>query len=127
MKILYTLYAVAIVLLSWNLEGDTQVKEAVVKGDLALWCVALPAILANWRRAEYLALTAFLPVIGLLTFQMASRIAFVIEHGGMDCPHCDASPMAFLLGAALEAVFLVIGVALCIWLVRRVRRRLVAS
>jgi hypothetical protein len=62
-----------------------------------------------------LGLAALTALIGLLLFQFARRIWFIVENGGMDCGNCDASPAGFLLGWVIEAAVL----GLSVWIFRR--------
>jgi hypothetical protein len=63
-------------------------------------------------------LVAFAAVSLVLVAQSTRRIAFIIEHGGMDCATCDGSPVAFLIGWGVE--LFVLGIALLLsWLAWR--------
>jgi hypothetical protein len=63
-------------------------------------------------------LVVFAAVSLVLVAQCIRRIAFIIEHGGMDCATCDGSPVAFLIGWGVE--LFVLGIALLLsWLAWR--------
>jgi hypothetical protein len=126
MRIFYVIYAAAVVFFLWNSQGDTVAKDFGLKATLVLWCIGLLTVPFKVRGSQWVALAAFAPLIGLLLFQSGSRVAFILEHGGMDCATCNASPMAFLLGWIMECILLVPAIFLCIWLVRGVRPRVVA-
>ncbi len=126
MRIFYAIYAVVIILLLWNSNGDTTVKNLALKAILALWCAGLLSVSLKVRGSEWVALAGFVPLIGFLLFQTGTRLNFILEHGGMDCPSCNASPMAFVLGWITELSLLVPGVVLCLWLIRRARSKTVA-
>ena len=127
MRVFYVIYAALMILLLWGSYGDTVAKDLALKAVLALWCVALLTMLLNVRNSEWVALSAFVPLMGVLLFQVVGRVIFIVEHGGMDCPKCNGSPMAFLMGWIMEAILLVTGTLLCIWLVRRLKSSVLKS
>jgi hypothetical protein len=66
-------------------------------------------------------LVVFAALSFVLVAQSIRRIAFIIEHGGMDCATCDGSPVAFLIGWGVELSVLVMALLLT-WLAwRRLR------
>jgi hypothetical protein len=116
--VFYAIYAGAIIWLLWRHHATAAAEDFTFKAMLALWCAALVTVLLKVRWSQWVALAAFAPVIGWLLFLSVRRMAFIVEHGGMDCDTCDGSPMAFLLGWIFEAAFLIPGIFVCFWLLR---------
>ena len=105
-RITYLLYAAAICTLLVTIRSSSVFVTATAGAVLALWVVSLIALFFRRRWAYWGCLAAFVPIAAVLISQSIRRIAFVLEYGGMDCPTCDASPLAFLLGWATELVIL---------------------
>jgi len=126
-RITYLLYAAAICTLLVTIRSSSVFVTATAGAVLALWVVSLIALFFRRRWAYWGCLAAFVPIAAVLISQSIRRIAFVLEYGGMDCPTCDASPLAFLLGWATELVILLPGLAFCWWLWRTVRRESAAA
>lgn len=124
LRVFYAIYAVVVIGLFWVSSGDTFAIELVLKAMVALWCVGLIAVLLTWRWFRGVALAALAPLISALSIQSGRRIAFIFEHGGMDCGTCYGSPLAFLLGWIIEIALLIPGVFLWIWLLRGRRQDL---
>jgi hypothetical protein len=122
MRIFYTIYAAIVVGLMGLNVGDSVMINLVQCGWMALW--AAGAILMNLRarRFRWVALVPLVPLIGLLLVQSGRSVAFILEHRGLDCATCNASPIAFVLHWGIEIILLVPGALLCILLVRRLRR-----
>jgi hypothetical protein len=118
MRIAYAAYAAIIIGFLWLSHGDSLVGNVALWVTLALWCMGLVAVFFNVWWSRWVALAAFAPVMGVLLFQFGSRVAFIAEHGGLDCDTCNASPMAFLLGWSAQVVLLIPGIFLCVWLLR---------
>ena len=121
MRIVYFAYATIVIAVLALMGSPEQWKELAFRVIMVLWVGAFATMLLRWRRAEWLALVAFAPILAVLLMQTASRVGFVVEHRGMDCATCNSSPLAFLLGWSLELAFLVPAVVLCVWLWRTVR------
>ena len=128
-RITYLLYAAAICaqLLLVAIRSTSAFVTATAGGVLALWFISLVVLFFRRRWAYWGCLAAFVPIAAVLISQSIRRIAFVLEHGGMDCPTCDASPLAFFLGWATELVILLPGLAFCWWLWRSMRRESAAT
>jgi len=47
-------------------------------------------------------IVGFIPIAYFVLPNWYNRIKFVVEHGGMDCADCSASPLAFLIGVIFE-------------------------
>lgn len=75
------------------------------------------------RAAIWSGLVMLLPFVALFTFQQLRRLFFIAKHGGMDCATCNGSPMAFLIGWALETLVLVFLLLLFFPLVKAVRNQ----
>jgi hypothetical protein len=121
-ELFYALYAGVVIWLLWRHQASSPAERFAVNGMLALWCVALIAVLLKLPGARWMALAAVLPVIGMLLFISSLRIAFIWNHGGMDCGTCDGSPLAFLVDWIFEAALLAPAIFICVWL-RRTKRR----
>ena len=128
-RIAYLMYAAAIcaLLLLVTIRSASVFVTAAAGAVLALWFVSLVVLFFRRRWAYWGCLAAFVPIAAVLISQSIRRIAFVLEHGGMDCPTCDASPLAFFLGWATELVILLPGLAFCWWLWRSMRRESAAT
>ena len=74
------------------------------------------------RIAIWSGLVLLTPFVAVLGLQQLQRILFVLEHGGMDCYTCNASPMAFLIGWVLETLALTLLLLIFIPLVKTVRK-----
>ena len=126
-RITYLLYAAAICTLLVTIRSSSVFVTATAGAVLALWVVSLIALFFRRRWAYWGCLAAFVPIAAVLISQSIRRISFVLEYGGMDCPTCDASPLAFLLGWATELVIFLPGLAFCWRLWRTVRRESAAA
>jgi hypothetical protein len=60
--------------------------------------------------------------MGVLLYRTSRCVAFIVEHGGMDCATYDGSPLAFLLDWMMELFQLIPGLFLCVWLARSKQR-----
>lgn len=63
-------------------------------------------------------LVIFAGVSLVIIAQTLRRMAFIVQHGGMDCATCDGSPVAFLIGWSVELFVLAIALRLS-WLAWR--------
>jgi hypothetical protein len=79
-----------------------------------LGCVGASAALVD-RRALNLMMVLAALVLAPLALKFLLRIAFVIRYGGMDCSHCQGSPLLFLWFWILESVILFPGLVLVTW------------
>ena len=126
-RITYLLYAAAICALLATIRSPSLFVSEATLAVLALWIISLAGLFFRRRWAYWGCLAAFVPIAGVLISQSVRRIAFILEHGDMDCPTCNASPLAFLLGWTIELAILLPGLAFCWWLWRSVRRETTAT
>jgi len=126
-RITYALYAAALCALLATIRSPSLIVTVTAGAVLAVWAVSLIALFFRQHWAYWGCLAAFVPIAGVLVFQSIRRVAFILEHGGMDCATCDASPLALLLGWATELVVLLPGLAFSWWLWRSVRREAAAT
>ena len=122
MRVFFAIYAVAVIGFSYLQQADSMLGRLVLWGYMALWAAALIIVMMRMRWWPWVGLAAIVPLIGMLLVNSILRVAFIVEHGGMDCATCNGSPAAFVLVWAHELIFLVPGIALSLWLVRTLRR-----
>jgi hypothetical protein len=122
MRIFFAIYAVAVIGLSYLQLVDSLLGRLALWGYMALWAAALIMVTMRTRWWPWVGLAAIVPLVGMLLVNSILRVAFILEHRGMDCATCNGSPAAFVLLWAHELVFLLPGIVLCLWLVRTLRR-----
>lgn len=118
MRIFFLIYAALVIALLTYFHSDTAAINLAIWAILVLWVAAFVFAVLRPQGWRWVALGAFAPFIAELVHRSSRYIAFIVEHGGMDCGTCDGSPMAFLLDWSAEIILLVPGLCLCVWLAR---------
>jgi hypothetical protein len=122
MRIFFMIFAAIVVALLTRIHGHTLTIDIVVWAILGLWVAALVFAILRPQGWRWVALAALAPLISELLHRTSRYIAFIVEHGGMDCGACNGSPLAFLLDWTMELFLLIPGLFLCTWLARLKQR-----